>query len=98
MADQPKKTKGKPVKAKKRPATAMADRKTMLTYLVPVLILTLSFISSLLCGMGLLYWDDSLYVTGNPLLIRLSFAGFISTFSTLRLFPLSSYHDSITGS
>lgn len=88
MAQQRKKTKGKPVKAKKAIPASTPDSKSILPFLLPVLGITFILFLPALRN-GFTNWDDILYVTGNPLLKNLSGEGLKAIFTTN---VVSNYH------
>ncbi|MEP6646573.1 MAG: tetratricopeptide repeat protein [Saprospiraceae bacterium] len=88
MADQRKKSKGKPSSSKKPSPLSQASPKGYLKFLLPILaVVFLIFLPAL--QNGFTNWDDVLYVTSNPLLKDLSFSGIKAIFSTP---VVSNYH------
>ncbi len=88
MAEQRKKTKGKPSKSKKSPVVSQSDSGGNIKFLLPVLVVTLVVFLPVLRN-GFTNWDDIMYVTGNPLLKDLSVSGIKAIFSTP---VVSNYH------
>ncbi|HUR31461.1 MAG TPA: tetratricopeptide repeat protein [Saprospiraceae bacterium] len=89
MAEKRKSTKTKQVKVKKGSALPpSSDSKGLWKFLVPVLVITfIIFIPAL--KNGFTNWDDTMYVTENPLLKDLSIDGLKAIFSTP---VVSNYH------
>lgn len=88
MAEQRKKSKGKPSPLKKTPVVTSSGTSGYIKYLIPVLAVVFVVFIPVLQN-GFTNWDDILYVTGNPLLKDLSFAGLKAIFSTP---VVSNYH------
>ncbi len=88
MAEQRKKTKGKPSKLKKPPVVTHSSSSGNFKFLLPVFAVTFfAFLPAL--SNGFTNWDDIMYVTGNPLLKELSIRGIKAIFSTP---VVSNYH------
>ncbi|MGB4846325.1 MAG: hypothetical protein WBP41_00305, partial [Saprospiraceae bacterium] len=88
MAEQRKKSKGKPSPIKKTPVITSSGTKGYIKYLAPVLALIFLIFLPVLRN-GFTNWDDILYVTNNLLLKDLSLNGLKAIFSTP---VVSNYH------